>query len=243
MNLENWQIRFRLYLLNQRGGDHAHDIGHLDRVYQNARLIMRKTGGNKLVVLAASYFHDIVAYPPHHPKRAQASGLAAREAVRILQQEFPTFPEQYYQPVAHAIAAHSYYADIAPETLEARIVQDADRLDALGALGVARAFYTAGRSHQALFDSDDPFALGRRPDDRRYALDGVQQKLLRLRPKMQTAEGRRLAANNTSYMIEFLAKLSNELRGLPCSYDDTVLLLFTESCADAEQQARLRLSH
>ncbi|MFA9353024.1 hydrolase, partial [Escherichia coli] len=76
------------------------------------------------------------------------------------------------------IEAHSFSAKIAPETLEAKIVQDADRLEALGAIGLARVFAVSGALGVALFDAEDPFARQRGLDDKQYALDHFQTKLL-----------------------------------------------------------------
>jgi uncharacterized protein len=95
--------------------------------------------------------------------------------------------------VAHAIESHSYSAAIAAETIEAKIVQDADRLDALGAVGLARLFYTAGRMGTGLAHADDPMALHRELDEKAYAIDHIDTKLATIPGKMQTRAGRQLA--------------------------------------------------
>jgi uncharacterized protein len=105
--------------------------------------------------------------------------------------------------VAHAIESHSFSAGIRPETIEAKIVQDADRLDALGAVGLARLFYTAGRMDSALAHPDDPMALHRDLNDKAYALDHIDTKLATLPGKMQTAAGRRLAETRLNELIAF----------------------------------------
>ena len=97
------------------------------------------------------------------------------------------------QAVAHAIEAHSFSAGIEPRTLEARILQDADRLDALGFMGVARCFYTAGRMGSSLYDPADPGGENRPLDDRRYALDHFPRKLLQLAQGFKTRAGQKLA--------------------------------------------------
>src|SRR3546814_12128665 len=90
------------------------------------------------------------------------------------------FPADKLDAVAHAIEAHSFSAAIAPTTIEAKIVQDADRLDALGAVGLARLFYTAGRMGSAFAHPPDPLARTRPLDDRAYALDHIEVKLATL---------------------------------------------------------------
>lgn len=114
--------------------------------------------------------------------------------------------------VIHAIEAHSFSANIAPTTIEARIVQDADRLDALGALGLARLFYTAGRMESALAHSTDPLAQHRALDDRRYALDQIEAKLATLPTTMQTKEGRVIANQRVQWLREFRDRFEEEWR-------------------------------
>lgn len=113
------------------------------------------------VILAACYFHDIVSLPKNHPERRQSSRLAARKTSDILRRDFPDFPPEHIAAVAHAIEAHSFSAEIAPQSMEAKIVQDADRLEALGAIGLARVFAVSGALGVPLFDADDPFADAR----------------------------------------------------------------------------------
>lgn len=146
-----------------------------------------------------------------------------------MREDFPDFPTHYFPGLAHAIEAHSYSARIPPLTLEAKILQDADRLEALGAIGLARVFAVSGAMNAALFDADDPFAERRALDDKRWALDHFQTKLLRLPETMQTAKGRAIALRNAGYLVEFMAKLSGELRGAPVELDTAVLRRFAPS--------------
>jgi uncharacterized protein len=122
--------------------DGAHDMGHLRRVWANARSIAQAEGGADIeVLLAAAFLHDAVNLPKT-PRPGQASRLSADHAAAFL--PGTGFPPGKMAAVAHAIAAHSFSAGLAPETPEARILQDADRLEALGAIGLARMFHVAG---------------------------------------------------------------------------------------------------
>ena len=129
----------------------------------------------------------------------------------------------------HAIEAHSFSAEIAPQSMEAKIVQDADRMEALGAIGLARVFAVSGALGVPLFDADDPFADARSLDDRAFALDHFQTKLLRLPDTMQTEMGRELARHNADFLIQFMAKLSAELHGDCLGLDSQVLSRFRRS--------------
>ena len=112
---------------------------------------------------------------------------------------------------AHAIEAHSFSAGIAPETLEARIVQDADRLDAIGAIGIARCFYVAGRMGSRLYDPADPSAANRELDDAAFALDHFGAKLFQVAGNFQTKTGQALADARTRTMRDFVGALLNEI--------------------------------
>ena len=230
MELTQWQQRFERWLgENHTTDDTAHDISHFRRVWMTAQKIMANQAVEPLVILTACYFHDIVSLPKNHPERGQSSRLAARKTREILRRDFPDFPPAHYDAVAHAIEAHSFSAGIAPQSLEAKIVQDADRLEALGAIGLARVFAVSGALGVPLFDAHDPFADARTPDDRAFALDHFQTKLLRLPDTMQTEMGRELARHNADFLIQFMAKLSAELQGDCLGLDSQVLSRFRRS--------------
>ncbi|KAB8310711.1 phosphohydrolase [Erwinia endophytica] len=228
MTVAYWQIRFESWLHETwPQDDKAHDVAHLRRVWQTAQRIMQGSSADELVVLAGCYFHDIVNLPKNHPERHLSSAHAAVETRRILQDIFSDFPPEKHDAVFHAVHAHSFSAGIAAETLEAKIVQDADRLESLGAIGLARVFYVSGALGRALFDSADPLGLERALDDTQWALDHFQKKLLRLPATMQTAEGKRLAEYNAQFLVTYMAKLCAELKGDYCDLDQEVLMKFS----------------
>lgn len=193
--------------------DPAHDLAHADRVWHNARAIADAEGGDLRVLLAAAYLHDLVSLPKDHPDRARSSTLAAEAAAPILQKL--GFKAEDIAVCQHVIAAHSFSANIAAETREAKILQDADRLDGIGAIGIARMFAVSGGLGRALMHADDPFARHRPLDDGAQALDHFAVKLMRLPAMMQTATGRRLAAERASTMTAFLQTLGTEIGATP----------------------------
>ncbi len=193
------------------GSDGSHDIHHARRVLLNAKEIAERESAavDLRVLTAAAYLHDLVNLPKDSPDRSRASSLSAEAARPIL--ESLGFEETEIAASQHAIVAHSFSANIPPESLEAKILQDADRMEALGALGIARTFYVAGKLSSALFDGDDPFGTDRQLDDSRFAVDHFKVKLLGLADTMQTDAGKRVAIERTDSMRRFLDDLAGEI--------------------------------
>jgi uncharacterized protein len=200
--LHDWQARLTALVDQQADVDGAHDIAHLHRVWHTAQALLRDyPQADVLVVQAACYLHDLVNLPKLHPQRHLASRQAAQLALAHLTRL--DFPADKLAAVAHAIEAHSFSAALVPLTIEAQLVQDADRLDALGAVGLARLFYTAGRMGSQLAHGSDARAAQRPLDDRRYALDHIASKLETLPASMQTAAGRQLGEQRLQWLREF----------------------------------------
>ena len=190
--------------------DAAHDMGHLRRVWAMARLIaLDEPQADLEVLLAAAFLHDAVNLPKDAPDRANASALSAQVASRYL--ATIDFPAARISAVAHAIEAHSFSAGIEPRTIEAAILQDADRLDALGAVGLARMFAVAGRMGAALFDPDDPLARRRPLNDKAFSLDHLEVKLFPVAQAMRTSTGQRIAAERRDWMESFRSRLLSEI--------------------------------
>lgn len=208
--LAEWERRCRAWVEAEMDGDAAHDLGHVRRVVQAARGLAEAEGADPAVVLPAAWLHDCVTVAKDSPGRARASRLAADAAGAWLRGQ--GFPPDRISAVEHAIVAHSWSAGIAPETPEAAVVQDADRLDALGAIGIARLYATAGALGSALTHPDDPLAdTARDLDDRRWATDHVVVKLLGLPATMQTDAGRREAQRRAGFLRQFLDQLRSEV--------------------------------
>ncbi len=197
---------------NDRPNDGAHDGAHLMRVWTNAFAICAIEGGDRELLAAAVLLHDCVAVEKNSPLRAQASRMAARRSGEIL--VAAGWDAERVSKVEHAVAAHSFSAGIAPETLEARILQDADRLDAIGMIGVARCFYTAGRMGSALYDTADPRAQNRELNDAAFALDHFRAKLLRLGDGFQTPTGATMAQERKRRIAEFMVLFETEIGAL-----------------------------
>ena len=121
------------------------------------------------------------------------------------------YDESLFEAIHHAIAAHSFSANIKIKTVEAQIVQDADRMDALGAIGVSRCMNVGGAIGRLLYSPDDPFCIERKADDKQYTLDHFFIKLLHIADSMNTPSAKAEATRRTTYMHDFLAQLKSEI--------------------------------
>ncbi|MBN7804727.1 HD domain-containing protein [Agrobacterium rosae] len=191
------------------GDDGSHDLAHIHRVFRNALRIRSQEGGNGRVLAASVLLHDCVAVEKNSPMRAEASRLAAEKASGILVEL--GWDDADIQAVDHAILTHSFSANITPQTLEAKILQDADRLDAIGMVGAARCFYIAGRMGSALYDPADPLAKNRPLDDRRFAIDHFENKLFKLADGFQTETGRQIAKERHERLQQVLDLFLDEI--------------------------------
>ena len=214
-----WAARCEPFLREHVAGDAAHDAEHVRRVVAWAGRLGAEEGADLDVVLPAAWLHDCVMLPKNHPARASASRMAAERAAAWLREHGE--PEARVAAVAHAVEAHSFSAGVEPETVEACVVQDADRLDALGAVGVARCYATAGALGAALAHPTDPVPAWADPaappttpprslEDRRFATDHFYTKLLRLPATMRTRAGRREAERRAAFLRAFLNELARE---------------------------------
>ncbi|MBT8145908.1 MAG: HD domain-containing protein [Gammaproteobacteria bacterium] len=197
------------YMSDRVSTDPAHDILHVRRVVSLAKALSESEEADLQVVLPAAWLHDCVTLPKDSPDKHQASTLAAEEAIRFLKSI--DYPGHHLDAIHHAIQTHSYSAGIKPETLEACVVQDADRLDALGAIGVARCMLVGGALHTPLYHPGDVFCEHRLPADREFVLDHFYQKLLHLADSMHTPSARLEAQRRRQVLLFFLDELRREL--------------------------------
>jgi uncharacterized protein len=170
----------------------------------------------RLAALAAGAAGSDGAHDASHLERVWRNAQARRSA-RLAHHQlgWMAFPAELLDGVAHAIEAHSFSAGIPAETIEAKIVQDADRLDALGAVGLARVFYVSGQLGRPLAHPDDPLARDRPLDDSTYALDHFALKLAALPGMMQTDAGRQLAQQRVQLLMDFRATFADEWSAAP----------------------------
>ena len=189
--------------------DPAHDFEHVLRVYANAERICKKEKADKKLVLSAVLLHDIISYPINYKRSKTSSTKSAIKAKKILQ-KLP-YSNDEIKIIADAIESHSFSKNKTPKTLEGKILQDADRLDALGAIGIARTFAVGGAEKRSFYNSSDPFCSSRKPDDQEWTVDHFFKKLLVLESKMNTKSGKIEAKRRTKVIKKFLNDLKKDL--------------------------------
>jgi uncharacterized protein len=209
MNLAWLQDRCRDYLSDIIPEDAAHDINHIKRVVKNVIYLTDIEDANSLITLPSAWLHDCVAVAKDSPLRAQGSRLAAEAATQFLSEI--SYPDELIPDVFHAIEAHSFSAGIPTRSLEAAVVQDADRLDSLGAIGIARCLLVGGKLNTPLFNPEDPFCEQREPDDSQFTIDHFYAKLFKLPETMKTEAGRIEAQRRADLMRQYLDDLRAEL--------------------------------
>lgn len=189
--------------------DSAHDFEHIMRVYKNAQKLCKQEKVNETLVLCAVLLHDVVYYPKSDKRSKNSSIDSAKKAKTILKKY--NFTESEITIISDAIRDHSFSQKRTPKIIEGKILQDADRLDALGAIGIARVFATGGLLKRPFYNIDDPFCKKRNPDDKIWTLDHFFQKLLKLESLMNTKSGKLEAKKRTRVLKEFLKQLKHEL--------------------------------
>ena len=209
----------RQFMLDEGSEDAAHDYDHLERVIALADKIQASEGGDLPTIWAAVALHDL------GQERERRYGgdhalIGAALAEQLLTDS--AFPQQYIPAVQQAIQEHRMTGGIIPQTLEGRILYDADKLDCLGAIGIGRLYCITGRYNQKVYapipddivEPIDPHMiriLRRRPDYSPY----IEFQLLfgNLPDRMTTNAGRELAHERFAYMQEFFTRLREEVEG------------------------------
>lgn len=189
--------------------DGAHDLSHSLRVARLAHELAVEEGADGDVAVAAALLHDLIWVPKNHEDSPRTAALASELAPELCR-DLPGLGPKV-EAIATAILTHSFSGGGLAETLEARIVQDADRLEAIGAIGIARVFATGASFGAGLWHPEDPWCLRRPLDDKAWSLDHFPKKLLRLAQGMNTPAGRRKAVARQKLLDEYLLALREEL--------------------------------
>lgn len=194
------------------GADPSHDFAHALRIMKLATRLAREEGGDLEVIVPAALFHDLVVHPKDSPQSSQSSTDSAAAAAEILR-GLDWYPAEKIAHVACVIERCSFSKNLPKESLEENIVQDADMLESLGAVAVARTFCSSGQMGRALHDIDDPAATNRELDARRFGLDLFGARLFKVKERLATASARRLAEGREKFLREYFDQFLREIEG------------------------------
>lgn len=189
--------------------DPSHDILHVRRVVALAKKIAKAESVELKVVIPAAYLHDCVYISKADPRRPEASLISANKALELLSEW--KYPEAYFSQIHHAIAAHSFSANIPAQSIEAKVVQDADRLDAMGAVGIFKCFAFSGLAARPFYSEQDIFCDHRQPNDQTNTLDHFFTKLLKLNSRLNTESAKVEGNIRMRTMQKFVEDLRIEL--------------------------------
>ncbi len=183
--------------------DAAHNFDHVLRVLATAERIGAKEGANLEILRTAALLHDIARAEQGRTGKDHAVE-GSRLAREILKQAGEQ--EEFIKAVCHAVATHRFRGRNAPKTLEAKILYDADKLDAIGAVGVARAFAYGGHKNRPLWRDDD--------SGERTTLQEFRVKLCKVKDKLFTPTARKIADRRHQYMVDFFEQITAEITGI-----------------------------
>jgi uncharacterized protein len=183
----------------------GHDQTHTIRVHRLSRMIGKKEKADLLILEAAALLHDVGRSHDqlnHAEKSAEIAEVLLREC---------DFPLDRLPQVLYAIRMHRFSRGVEPDTLEAKILQDADRIDISGAIGVGMTFAYGGSKNMEMYNEDDPLAKNRKLDDTKYVLDHFQTKLLKLPKTIHTKTGKQLIRKRSRYLKSFMSQFIREI--------------------------------
>ena len=196
------------------GADSVHDFSHVLRVLTLAKRLVEAEGADPNIVQTAVLLHDISRGDDDEIELAADAEsdhalLAARRARHVLEGE----SSEFIEAVVHCIEAHRYRNAIEPQTIEAKVMFDADKLDAIGAVGIARAFAYGGFLQQPLWGEVSPDYVPGQTDEAHTAHHEYYVKLQTIKDRLYTETGRRLAAARHNFMAAFFEQMAAEVRG------------------------------
>lgn len=203
------QERARPYFANARG---SHDWSHTERVYRLSLQLAAGLGADLQIAGSAALLHDIGRQEQDESKGEICHAEAGTRLARTILQDLG-LDEESVGRVLHCIETHRFRGDKTPSTLEAKILFDADKLDSIGAIGIGRAFQFAGEVGARLHNSGTVLNGTRSYSREDTAYREFTLKLCKIKDRMLTAEGARMAEQRHRFMVEFFARLDAEVTG------------------------------
>ncbi|MCL5089568.1 MAG: HD domain-containing protein [Candidatus Marsarchaeota archaeon] len=193
--------------------DISHNFSHAYRVLQLVEKIGKAENADLDILIPAALFHDVKVYKgtSRHEFEHEESSSFAEKILKNIKE----YPKEKIPDVAYAISVCSFSKNINPKTIEAKILQDADLLEATGAIAIMRTFGSAGSMHlKDFYNIKDTFCRKRKPDEKVYALDHFFARLLIVQQRMHTKTAINMSKRRGQFLKKFLKELNLELRNL-----------------------------
>jgi len=209
-NLRATLISESLQVIDDRGNDPSHDGNHALQVLKNAEQIAQTEGGDLDILIPAALLHDVVIYAKNDPRSDQAPQESAELTKKILESH-AEFPKEKIPLVMEVIERCSFNKIEEPATLEGKILRDADKLEATGAVSIMRTFSSGGQMGRPLYNREDPFAENRSADAKSQSLDLFYERLLIAKDRMYTKTAIEIADQRTKILHAFLEQLKKEI--------------------------------
>lgn len=210
ITLRQTLIAEALRIIDDRGNDPSHDGNHALQVLKNVETIAQEEGGDLDILIPAALLHDVVIYAKNDPRSDQAPAESA-ELTKDLLESHPEFPKEKIPLVMEIIERCSFDKTEEPATLEGKILRDADKLEATGAVSIMRTFSSGGQMGRSLYNRKDPFAESRSVDAKMQSLDLFYERLLVAKDRMYTQTAITIADQRTEILHAFLEQLKKEI--------------------------------
>lgn len=199
----------RPFYENERNKDPSHDWSHVLRVESLALSFSKELGANNRVLIPAVYLHDLINIPKDSVHRSKASEYSAQKTKEVLK-SFSEFNDEEVNHIAQVVLEHSYSRNLSPTSLESEILQDADKLDGMGAIGVMRWASVGTKMNASFYHIEDPYGENRELDDRSYGLDHFPKKLNILQSRLNTIPGKREGERRQRFFNHFLKEFQQD---------------------------------
>ncbi len=189
--------------------DPSHDFQHVLRVLNLAIKIGKSVKADEDIIIPAALFHDTIVYKKNSPESKNESNESAEVATKILS-EIAEYSKEKIDKVRACISECSFSKGIKPDLLESKVLQDADRLEATGAISIMRTFSSCGQMNTPLYDPADPFCKTGSKNFK-SGVDLFYQRLLVVEKTMHTKLAKKMARARTKFLEKFLKQLKREL--------------------------------
>ncbi|MDR1694015.1 MAG: HD domain-containing protein [Lactobacillaceae bacterium] len=198
------------YVRENIKNDCSHDFSHALRCLNLCKKIAKKEKADLDILIPAALFHDIICYPKDSPKSKLSAIDSAKKAKEVLV-SISEYPKEKINEAALCIENCSFSSKKKPHSIESAILQDADRIEATGAIAIMRTFASAGSMNKAFYNTNDPFCENRKPESLAYAVDLFYERLLVVADLMNTKTAKKIAQKRTKILQSFLTAAKEEI--------------------------------